>query len=173
MKKVLPAMATASMIFVAAPAVAATNAKAEIMTEDRTVIGSASFRQTPAGLLIFIQIRKGLPPGGHGVQLHSVGRCAPDFRASGKTINPKKREHGLDNQAGPKSGNLPNVYADSQGRVQAEMFTARVELSNGKAPLLDGNGSAIVIYSRWDDQRSQPIGGAGRPIACGVIQEKS
>lgn len=165
--------AVTALTLLAASAEAATNAKAEIQTEDQTVIGNISFRQTKAGVLIFIQISKGLPPGGHGVQLHDVGRCSPDFAASGTSINQGKKQHGLDNQAGPKSGNLPNIYADSRGRVQAEMFTARVTLSKGKAALLDKNGSAIVIYSRWDDQKSQPIGGAGRPIACGVIEEMS
>ena len=36
--------------------------------------------------------------------------------------------------------------------------------------LKDADGSALVIHANPDDHMSQPIGGAGARIACGVIR---
>ena len=35
--------------------------------------------------------------------------------------------------------------------------------------LLDEDGSAVIIHEQPDDHLTQPIGGAGGRIACGVI----
>jgi Cu-Zn family superoxide dismutase len=35
--------------------------------------------------------------------------------------------------------------------------------------LADANGGAIVIHAAADDHLTQPIGGAGARLACGVI----
>ncbi|HBX92207.1 MAG TPA: superoxide dismutase, partial [Hyphomonas sp.] len=36
--------------------------------------------------------------------------------------------------------------------------------------LLDEDGSALIIHEAEDDHMTQPIGGAGARVACGVIQ---
>jgi superoxide dismutase, Cu-Zn family len=40
---------------------------------------------------------------------------------------------------------------------------------NKKAPLLDQDGSALVIHAGVDDYVSDPAGNAGDRIACGVV----
>ena len=37
--------------------------------------------------------------------------------------------------------------------------------------LLDADGSAVIIHELPDDHRTQPIGGAGGRIACGIISD--
>ncbi|MET0293901.1 MAG: superoxide dismutase family protein, partial [Phenylobacterium sp.] len=37
------------------------------------------------------------------------------------------------------------------------------------AALADADGSALVIHAAADDHISQPIGGSGARIACGVL----
>ena len=78
--------------------------------------------------------------------------------------------HGLRNPDGPDSGDLPNLYAAADGSAKAEFFTTLVSVAGGDVPaLLDADGSAVIIHEQPDDHLTQPIGGAGGRIACGVI----
>lgn len=135
--------------------------------------GSASFRQGPLGLVLRIEAT-GLTPGWHGIHLHAVGTCeGPTFQSAGAHVHggAEAATHGLLNAGANDSGDLPNVYADQGGRVMAEIFTpfARLAESGPGQPLLDADGSAILIHASADDYTSQPIGGAGDRVACGVI----
>ena len=66
-------------------------------------------------------------------------------------------------------GGGPRAGAD--GRAFAEIFTpfARLAENGPGVHLLDADGSAIVIHAQADDYTSQPIGGSGDRVACGVI----
>ncbi len=166
---VLALMATPTAAF----ASEVTTASAEIANAAGAVVGKAIFEQTPTGVLIFVKAWN-LPPGPHGIHLHAVGSCTPDFSAAAGHINPDKAAHGLRNPDGPDNGDLPNLYVAADRTVEAEFFTTRVSvmgLAQGHPPaLLDENGSAVVIHDMPDDHQSQPIGGAGGRIGCGVIK---
>lgn len=135
-------------------------------------IGRAVLTQGPTGLLIRIEA-EGLTPGWHGVHIHATGQCAAPFTSAGAHINhaAARSPHGLLNADGPDDGDLPNIHADAQGRVRAEIFTTRARIaSEGPGQWLwDADGSALVIHANADDHRSQPIGGAGDRVACGVM----
>lgn len=135
-------------------------------------IGRAVLTQGPTGLLIRIEA-EGLAPGWHGVHIHATGECAAPFTSAGAHVNhgEPKAPHGLLNANGPDDGDLPNIHADAQGRVQAELFTtrARIARSGPGQWLWDEDGSALVIHAAADDHASQPIGGAGARVACGVM----
>lgn len=135
-------------------------------------IGSAAFRQGPTGLLIRIEA-EGLTPGWHGVHLHQVGDCSDRaFQSAGGHLNhARAAPHGLLNPDGPDAGDLPNIHADAAGRVRAEVFTtrARIARTGPGEPLWDADGAAIVIHALPDDHLSQPIGGSGDRVACGVM----
>ena len=161
---------TAALAFATAPiASAADMAAAEIIGANGAVIGKATFEQTPGGVLVSVEA-SGLPPGGHGIHLHAVGSCTPDFKAATGHINPGKVKHGLRHPEGPDNGDLPNLYAAADGSARAEFFTTRVSVAAGDMPaLLDDDGSAVIIHENLDDHMAQPIGGSGGRIACGVI----
>ena len=57
--------------------------------------------------------------------------------------------------------------------MNAELYSDRVTLSEaeGRANLIDEDGSALVIHEGPDDHMSQPIGGAGGRVACAVIEK--
>lgn len=136
--------------------------------------GTATLRQGPQGVVIRVEAT-GLTPGWHGIHLHAVGTCeGPAFQSAGSHVHDGAGEavHGLLNEGQSDSGDLPNVYADAQGRVNAEVFTtfARLADSGGGEHLLDEDGSALLIHASPDDHTSQPIGGSGDRVACGVIQ---
>jgi Cu-Zn family superoxide dismutase len=147
-------------------------------------IGQATFTDGPHGVLIRLEFPAGaLAPGWHGLHLHQRGDCsdfAAGFRASGSHAQMEHHgEHGLLNPNGPEAGDLPNIFAAPAGPFAAEVFTPYVTLGNeripgnanrqAREPLLDGDGSALLIHAAPDDHTSQPIGGAGARIACAAL----
>lgn len=148
-------------------------ATATMIAADGSEIGNATFQQGTTGVLITVEV-SGLAPGAHGIHLHAAGACTPDLRAAGGHLNPDEGVHGLLNgdrtADGQDNGDLPNLYAAADGSAQAEFFTTLVTIAGGTMPeLLDGDGSTLVIHENPDDHTTQPIGGAGGRVACGVI----
>lgn len=135
-------------------------------------VGRAVLTQGSTGLLIRVEA-EGLTPGWHGIHIHAKGECAAPFTSAGAHVNhgEPKAPHGLLNAAGPDDGDLPNIHADAQGRVRAELFTTRARIARtGPGQWLwDEDGSALVIHANADDHSSQPIGGAGDRVVCGVM----
>jgi Cu-Zn family superoxide dismutase len=135
-------------------------------------MGRAVLTQGPTGLLIRIEA-EGLTPGWHGVHIHAIGQCEAPFTSAGAHVNhgDPQPPHGLLNARGPDDGDLPNIFADATGQVRAEVFTSRARIA-AEGPgqwLWDADGSALVIHANADDHVSQPIGGAGARVACGVM----
>lgn len=155
------------------PAPVGASARAPLAGGDGASAGSATFRQGPQGVVIRIEAT-GLTPGWHGIHLHATGTCeGPGFTSAGSHVHGggDAAVHGLLNAGANDSGDLPNVYADAQGRVNAEVFTpfARLADSGPGQPLMDADGSAILIHAGPDDHSSQPIGGSGDRVVCGVL----
>ena len=169
MRIVAIALTVVATLGAARVASAAEMAGTDIIGADGAVIGKATFEQTPTGVLMSVEVA-GLPPGGHGIHLHATGSCTPNFKAATGHINPGKVKHGLRNPEGPDNGDLPNLFAATDGSAKAEFFTTRVSVAGGDLPaLLDEDGSAVIIHENPDDHMAQPIGGAGGRIGCGII----
>lgn len=148
-----------------------------IVGQNGAAVGQVTFTEAPGGVLIRLEFAaQGVPPGWHGLHLHQVGDCsdfAAGFHASGAHVGMGPRvQHGLMNPAGPEAGDLPNVFVTPAG-AHAELFTDRVTLHavkvGNREPLLDADGSALVIHANPDDQTTQPIGGAGARVACAAL----
>ncbi|MBA3553591.1 MAG: superoxide dismutase family protein [Gemmatimonadales bacterium] len=111
----------------------------------------------------------GLPPGEHGIHLHAAGRCEPPkFESAGDHWNPTNRQHGTGSPKGPHLGDLPNLEVARDSSVTVEETTPGGALS-GAAALLDADGAAVVVHASPDDYKSQPSGGSGDRVACGVV----
>ncbi len=136
----------------------------------QTATGGGAGRATAsevAGGLRFTADVTGLPPGTHGIHIHTVGACdAPDFTTAGSHWNPTMMKHGAMNPAGPHKGDLPNliVGADGRGTVAITITAATME------GLLDADGAAIVVHVGPDDLMTDPSGNSGGRIACGVFK---
>ncbi len=149
-------------------------ASASFIDRDGHEVGEAMLIEGPHGVLIDLDLH-GLPPGRRAIHIHSIGTCEdPEegFVASGGHLNPEGRKHGLMNPDGPDNGDLPNLIVRDDGTVQVELFThlASLQGADGRPAMLDYDGAAFVIHQHRDDHFSQPIGGAGPRIACGVIR---
>lgn len=157
-----------------APAPALAQASAEIKDPTGAVIGNAVFKEGPTGVLVHVTT-KGLTPGWHGMHFHEKGDCSdPKFMNSGAHMNHAdvKVPHGLLNPKGPDYGDLPNLYVGTDGTGDAEAFTSLVSFKGegGRPALLAPGGRALVIHANPDDHTTQPIGGAGARVACGVVK---
>ena len=145
------------------------NVRASMIGAAGRPIGTANLIGGPNGILIRIELSAGsLTPGWHGLHLHQVGDCSDlgVFKKSGGHVGKIDGGHGLLNPLGPEGGDIPNIFAHSDGSAGYEVFTALTSL----ADLLDADGAAIIIHEGEDDHLSQPIGGAGGRVACGVLK---
>lgn len=148
---------------------AARSAAAALADASGGTKGTATVTDTSAGLRIIID-GSGLPQGAHGLHVHTVGRCeAPDFASAGPHWNPTAKMHGKEAPGGPHWGDLPNLVVGTDGRGRIEFVIPGTQLYGGTAPLLDADGSAIVIHAAADDYRTDPSGNSGARIACGVF----
>ncbi|MYD64406.1 MAG: superoxide dismutase family protein [Chloroflexi bacterium] len=150
-------------------------AAATMSTADGDVIGTVRFLQTSGGVLVIAEMQ-GLPPGGHAFVIHEAGACTPNFDAAGDHFNPTGVEHGFIHSAWQRGeaaeahgGDLPNIYAASDGAARADFFTVGVTLDEGPAhSVFDADGSAIIVHELPDTYgASEPDTGAR--LACGVI----
>ena len=113
-----------------------------------------------------------LPPGPHGFHVHETGECKLDggFASAGGHYA-GGHSHGVESEDGPHSGDFPNVHAAENGVVKLEFFTDRLSLDGGDNPLMDEDGSAVIVHLDADDYTTTPSGNAGDRIACGVIRQ--
>jgi Cu-Zn family superoxide dismutase len=84
-------------------------------------------------------------------------------------VNPDGKPHGLLNSSGPHAGDLPNLTVGTDGSGRLETMNTRITLAAGPSSILDADGSALVIHANPDDFTTDPAGGTGARIACGVV----
>jgi Cu-Zn family superoxide dismutase len=142
------------------------------------ISGRAEFVEHPQGTGRIVDVSltvTGLKPGMHGVHLHAVGKCEPDFAAAGGHFDPGPAGNPDPDANHPfHMGDLPNIEANASGRGTMRVVTTRVTLSDGPVSLLDSDGSAIIIHGNEDQMKTgEPKSGVsgGPRVACGVIQK--
>jgi len=159
-----------------APGAGAVQAHADIKGEGIT--GRATFveRQQGTGKIVEVTVTvSGLKPGLHGVHLHAIGKCAPDFTAAGGHFDPGPAGNTDPDANHPfHMGDIPNLQAGANGSGTMKAVTTRVTLSEGPLSLFDQDGSAIIIHGNPDQMTTgEPKSGVsgGPRVACGVIEK--
>ena len=161
-----------------APPTVGLTAEAALESPDGDPMGTVTFRQAASGVLIMADVRE-LAPGGHAFIIHEVGACTPDFGAAGDHFNPTDAEHGFihpswtrgDSDEG-HGGDLPNIYAASDGSARADFFTTGITLDTGlRHSVFDTDGSAIIVHEKPDSYGEQETD-TGSRLACGVIKPR-
>jgi len=147
----------------------ASHASAELRDAGGAVVGWAAFTEDATGRLHVNVHVNGLSTGPHGIHIHAVGACSPDFLASGGHHNPLGATHGLNSPTGAHAGDLPNLVVNVAGVGHLDATSDRASLSNGPTTVFDADRSALVIHAGPDDQVTNPTGNSGGRIACGVI----
>ena len=151
-------------------------AEAALESPDGDPVGTVAFRQTATGVLIMAEVN-GLSPGGHALIVHEVGTCTPDFSAAGDHFNPEDAEHGFIHPSWKRGvgirghgGDLPNIYAASDGSARADFFTVGLTLDRGpRHSVFDADGSAIIVHAK-PDAYGEEESDTGDRVACGIIR---
>src|SRR6266511_5656934 len=136
----------------AAPGAASIRAHADIKGEGIT--GTADLVETGQGTGKIVNLTvtvSGLKPGMHGVHLHAVGKCTPDFAAAGGHFDPGPAGNADPDANHPfHMGDVPQLSAGADGKATMKAATTRVTLSDGPVSLFDADGSAIIIHGNPD-----------------------
>jgi len=170
----------------AAPAGAQVAARAKAEIEGKGISGTAEFveykvpnddKLNPGGwkfgeVEVTVKVT-GLTPGLHGMHLHAVGTCEPDFAAAGGHFDPGPAGNvDVDTNHPFHMGDLPNVSVDANGVGTAKARTTRVSLTAGPLSVFDADGTSIIIHAEQDKgitgEPKSGVGGGAR-IACGVL----
>ena len=162
----------------APPPTVGLTAEAALESPSGDSMGTVTFRQAPSGVLIMADVT-GLAPGGHAFIIHEVGACAPDFDAAGDHFNPTDAEHGFIHPAWQRGesgeghgGDLPNIYAASDGSARADFFTVGITLDvDLRHSVFDADGSAIIVHEKPDSYGEHETD-TGERVACGVIERR-
>lgn len=101
------------------------------------------------------------PIGPHGFHIHEKGICEvgdpkDPFLAAGDHWNPTNQPHG--NHA----GDFPVLFSNN-GMASMAFFT-------NKFKPFQALNKAVIIHQNPDDYQTQPAGGAGKRLACGIIK---
>ena len=143
------------------------------------ISGTADFveSQQGSGKIVNITLSiTGLKAGMHGVHLHAVGKCTPDFAAAGGHFDPGPAGNPDPDANHPfHMGDVPQISAPAAGKASMKAATTRVTLSDGPLSLFDTDGSAIIVHGNPDqgitgEARSGVSGGPR--VACGVLEKK-
>lgn len=121
--------------------------------------GAVRFYQKRGSVLVTARV-SGLPPSAAGffpLHIHEGGSCTgEDFSDTGGHYNPAGAPHP------GHAGDLPPLLRCRGGACMA--------VRTDRFSVKDVLGRTVVIHSGVDDFTSQPAGGSGAKIACGVIR---
>ncbi len=108
----------------------------------------------------------------HGFHIHEKGQCDGDFEPPAVTT--RGRDGAWHRRRGRTAcWRFPNVHVGQDGVLKVEFFTDRLSLADGaETPLIDEDGSSVMLHADPDDYASDPAGHAGHRLACGVIQQR-
>lgn len=110
-------------------------------------------------------------PGPHGLHIHAQASCTPpDFASAGAHFNPGARKDGRLNPEGDHAGDLPNLIVGANGSVDTSLSLPNALTVAGAASLLQPGGTALVIHASPNDERTDPSGNSGAPVACAVLE---
>lgn len=173
--------------FAAAAAVAATmgvaagaqGQGASATITGKGITGTAQFTERTQGTGTIVELSlqvSGLTPGKHGVHLHAVGKCEPDFAAAGGHFDPGPASNTDPDANHPfHMGDIPNIEVGANGSGSMKVMTSRVTLSDGPLSVFDTDGTAIIIHGNEDQgiTGAPKSGVSGGPrVACGVLTKK-
>lgn len=140
------------------------------------ISGSATLseRKQGTGTVVDVTVTaKGLKPGLHGVHLHAVGKCEPDFAAAGGHFDPGPAGNTDPDANHPfHMGDIPNLEIGQDGSGTLKAVTTRVTLSDGPLSIFDADGTAIILHANPDKGTTgEPKSGVsgGPRVGCGVF----
>lgn len=138
-------------------------------TEGNDTSGELTFELVDGNVHITGQV-SGLSAGGeHGFHVHEHGDCsAPDATSAGGHFNPHGVDHGRAGENAHHVGDSDNLVANDEGVAEVDRWLHGATIGDGAATDIVGKG--VIVHADADDYVTQPTGGAGDRLACGVIE---
>ena len=134
-------------------------------TEGSKVKGYVSFEKVRGGVRVTATV-EGLSTGLHGFHVHEFGDCtSPDGNSAGGHINPMDAPHSAPTADKRHVGDLGNIEAKGDGPAKYETVDKMMALEGPHSII----GRSVVVHAQADDFKTQPTGGSGARVACGVI----
>ncbi len=128
---------------------------------DKPVKGTVTFLKSEEGVQVVAQISGLKPEKHHGFHIHQYGDCSQGGKNAGTHFNPHKHSHGGPDSKEKHLGDLGNLKADAKGEaVYNHSFKGCIKKLIGRS---------VIIHEGADDFKTQPTGGAGAYMGCGVI----
>jgi superoxide dismutase, Cu-Zn family len=137
-------------------------------TKGNKAAGTVTFSEG-FGKVKVVALITGLEPNStHGFHIHEFGDCtADDAKSAGDHYNPDGHQHGAPYGETPgHAGDLGNIEADAKGVAKLNLQVDNISVGGQLNPIV---GRGLIVHKNPDDLISQPTGGAGERIACGVI----
>lgn len=163
-------------------------AVADLVTPEGEPRGTVEFAEVDGGTMVTARAMD-LPPGFHGLHIHTAGVCEPDSENPGDPgergafLSAGGHLKGDDDEAvhPNHAGDLPPLYVADDGTGEIITFTDRLD----RDQLLDDDGSAVMIHEKSDnlaniperyapdgpDEDTHMAGDGGSRLACGVVTE--
>lgn len=133
----------------------------------KSVSGTIKFAEGFGKVKIVADLKGLNPKDQHAIHIHEFGDCrAVDFSSAGGHFNPLKKDHGAPDAVSHHAGDLGNIETNAKGEGRVEIELDKVSIAGQLSPLV---GRAVIIHEHPDDLITQPTGGAGGRIACGII----
>lgn len=137
--------------------------------------GNAVFTEKNGKVYLEVEMKGLTPNSKHAIHLHEKGDCGTDATADAESAgghwNPGSQAHGeWGEQSGYHHGDIGNLKADKDGKATLKFDTDQwcIDCSDESKNIMF---KSVVVHEGQDDFRTQPTGGAGTRIACGVIVE--
>jgi superoxide dismutase, Cu-Zn family len=133
------------------------------------ISGRAVFTEGADGRVTLVLEVENAPPGPKAVHIHEFGDCGdPKAMSAGDHWNPTDAAHGkLHHTEEAHLGDIGNIEIGQDGRGRLEFTTDKWSI--GGPPETNIVGRSIIVHAEADDFETQPTGGAGDRIGCGVI----
>ncbi|NDC83419.1 superoxide dismutase family protein [bacterium] len=130
------------------------------------VSGKFELRPTSNGLILTGQLSGLTPSSNHGFHIHECGDCsAIDGTSAGSHFNPTGQKHGGFHLEEHHAGDLGNIQTDPEGDAFVTVLIPNASLLGDYGVI----GRSIIIHAKEDDFTTQPSGGSGGRIGCGII----
>lgn len=148
-----------------------TNAKAVLSGThaDTSLTGTASFQENGGRVIMNLDITA--PKMANktvAVHIHEHGSCGDMGKEAHGHWNPTSMPHGKWGEGQFHRGDIGNISLDATGRGTMQLDTDLWSISDSDTTRNIIN-KAIIVHGGADDYKTQPTGGAGSRLGCGVI----
>ncbi|GCB63936.1 hypothetical protein scyTo_0011685, partial [Scyliorhinus torazame] len=113
----------------------------------------------------------GLPPGKHGLHIHSFGDLTNGWISAGPYYNPDDETHGAEEENKKHAGDLGTLEVNEDGLAKLDLTVQHFHLTGIHSII----GRSLVIHQNEDDigkgdnEESLTTGNVGEGLAWGVI----